>query len=162
MRPTFVHVLTGLLLGTALAGLLNVPGQIVAHQESIPPVRSPHVAKPKKDLVVRVSPELERKLVAKPKPARPRVVTRVVLKPVLVRTPVAPAPEPAPAPAPPRKPKPAAKQKPRPAEPAPKVVLAQPQAPSSSDDDDDDDGGDDDGGDDHGGGGDDDEEDEDD
>ena len=74
MRPTFIHVLTGLLLGTALAGLLNVPGQIVAHQESVPPVHSPLPSKPSRETVVRISPQVERALVqeqarrSKPKP----------------------------------------------------------------------------------------------
>jgi outer membrane biosynthesis protein TonB len=126
MRPTFIHVLTGVLLGTALAGLLNVPGQVVAHQESIPPVRSPHAAKPTREPVVRVSPGLERSLTAKPaKPARARVVTRVVLKPVPAPT-LAPPPPPAPAPAPPPKRAAKPKPKPQPAAPAP----APPPAPA--------------------------------
>jgi hypothetical protein len=147
MRPTFVHVLTGLLLGTALAGLLNVPGRVVAHQESIPPVRSPQVAKPKKDIVVRLSPRVERSLVMKkappPKP-------RVVVKEVVVRTFV---PTPHPVAAQPSPPKPAGRPKPAPATappsaappppPPPKTVFSQAQSPSASDDDDDDDGGDD-------------------
>ena len=96
MRPTFVHVLTGLLLGTALAGLLNVPGRVVAHQESIPPVRSPHAAKPTKDIVVRVSPSVERALEAerarraKPRP-KPRFSPRVDYRRVVVRVPQPPA-----------------------------------------------------------------------
>jgi hypothetical protein len=40
MRPTFVHVLTGLLLGTA-GRAFERPSRIVAHQESISPVRPP-------------------------------------------------------------------------------------------------------------------------
>jgi hypothetical protein len=164
MRPTFVHVLTGLLLGTALAGLLNVPGQVVARQESIPPVRTPKVAKPKGEVVVRVSPKVEAALVAEqerrvrarlrpPKPA-------VVAPPVLIRnsfpvhTPVVspPTPDPAPQAAPPPKPEPvAAKPKPKPPEPVKKVVLVQPPPaapppappppPPAADEDDDDDQG---------------------
>ena len=132
MRPTFVHVFTGLLLGVALAGLLNVPGHVVARQESIPPVRSVAAPKAAKDPVVHVSPRAERPV------ARPRIrtQTRVMVKrvfvPRVVRTPVpqpvaprsvpeqppqppAAAPPPAPAPAPP--------PPPAPAPPAPKVVL---------------------------------------
>ena len=91
MRPTLIHVFTGLLLGVALAGLLNVPGQVVAHQESIPPVRPPQVVKPKQEPVVRVAPALERTPVTKKAPpARPRVV----VKRVVVRI---PRPQPAPA-----------------------------------------------------------------
>jgi hypothetical protein len=70
MRPTFVHVLTGLLLGTALAGLLNVPGQVVARQEAIPPVRTPNVAKPSGETVVRVSPDVEAAIAAEARAAR--------------------------------------------------------------------------------------------
>ena len=70
MRPTFIHVLTGLLLGVALAGLLNVPGQVVAHQESIPPVRPPQVVKPNEEPVVRVAPARERPPVAKDAPKK--------------------------------------------------------------------------------------------
>ena len=128
MRPTFIHVLTGVLLGTALAGLLNVPGRVVAHQESIPPVHSLHTAKPMREPVVRVSPDLERSLTAKPaKPARPRPVTRVVLKPVPVRTVAPPPPPPVSDPAPPKpKPQPAV---PPPA-PAPAPAPAPPPAPA--------------------------------
>jgi hypothetical protein len=166
MRPTFVHVLTGVLLGTALTGLLSVPGQIVAHQESIPPVRSQHPAKPKRELVVRVSPEAERPVVRKTAtPPTPRVVVRRVLVPTFLPAPQAPAAQPSP-------PKPAAKPKPRPkpaAPPPPKTVLSNPQPPppppppsgdDEDDDDDDDDGSDDDdGGGGGGGGGDDDDDD---
>jgi hypothetical protein len=135
MRPTFVHVLTGLLLGTALAGLLNVPGQVIAHQESIPPVRSPQVAKPKKDIVVRLSPRIERSLVVrKAPPPKPRVVVREVI----VRT-FVPAPQPAAAQPPPAKPVARPKPAPAPAPPPPpapaKTVLSQAQSPSSDDDD---------------------------
>jgi outer membrane biosynthesis protein TonB len=151
MRPTFIHVLMGLMLGTALAGLLNVPGQVVAHQESIPPVSSPRPAKPKGELVVRVAPEVERPVAAKKaKPAKPRVVVRKVF----VRA-VPPAPQPVPARPPAPKPaaKPAAKERPKsppppPPPPAPpKTVVSNPQPappppPPSGDEDDDDDGGD--------------------
>jgi hypothetical protein len=171
MRPTFVHVLTGLLLGTALAGLLNVPGHVVAYQESIPPVSSPRAAKPKRELVVRVAPGVERPLVTKKAPSKPSVVVRKVF----VRA-VAPAPAPQPAPAPPPAAKPAVNETPKspspppPPPPAPKTVVSNPQPPppppppsGDDDDDDDDDGGgevraagsggddDDDGGDDDGG-----------
>jgi hypothetical protein len=156
MRPTFIHVLMGLMLGTALAGLLNVPGQVVAHQESIPPVSSPRPAKPKRELVVRVAPEVERPVVTKKaKPAKPRVVVRKVF----VRA-VPPTPQPVPAQPPAPKPvaKPAASEKPKSPPPpppppppvAPKTVVSHPQPspppppPEREDDDDDDD--DDDGG----------------
>jgi hypothetical protein len=162
MRPTFVHVLTGLLLGTALAGLLNVPGQVVARQESIPPVRTPKVAKPKGEVVVRVSPKVEAALVAEherrvrarlrpPKP--PAVAPPVLIRSSFpVHTPVVspPTPDPAPQAAPPPKPEPvAAKPKPKPPEPVKKVVLVQPPAappptppppPPAADEDDDDQG----------------------
>jgi hypothetical protein len=150
MRPTFVHVLTGLLLGTALAGLLNVPGRVVAHQESIPPVRSPQVAKPKKDIVVRLSPGVERSLVVKKAPPpKPRVVVREVVVRTFVPAPKLPAVEPSP-PKPAARPKPAPASAPPPPPPPPKTVLSQAQSPSSDDDeeeeeddedDDDDDGG---------------------
>jgi hypothetical protein len=154
MRPTFIHVLTGLLLGTALAGLLNVPGQIVAHQESIPPVHSPVVAeKPKREPVVRVSPKVERSLVTrKAAPPKPRVVVRQVFVPTFV-------PSPQPVSPPPAAPKPTVLPKPKPTPPAaePKTVASQPQPAASpsagEDDDDDDDGGDDDGQDDQDDGG---------
>ena len=130
MRPTFIHVLTGVLLGTALAGLLNVPGRVVAHQESIPPVHSPHATKPMREPVVRVSPDLERSLTAKPaKPARPRPVTRVVLKPVPVRT-GAPPPPAVSDPAPPGKPKPKPQPAVPPPAPAPAPAPAPPPAPA--------------------------------
>jgi hypothetical protein len=150
MRPTFVHVLTGLLLGTALAGLLNVPGRVVAHQESIPPVRSPHAAKPTKDVVVRVSPSVERALEAergrraKPLP-KPHASPRVVYRRVVVRVPQPPPspvvaspspppkgeePEPQPAPLVPQPPPPAP-----PAPEAPRVVVGEPP-PAAEDDDD--------------------------
>jgi hypothetical protein len=151
MRPTFVHVLTGLLLGTALAGLLNVPGRIVAHQESIPPVRSPHVVKPKRDLVVRVAPQVERTVVTR-KAAAPK--PRVVVRNVVVRTPAPrtnpvappavtpkrvvdpkPAAEPKPAPQPPQpaqSPPPTAPAPAPPPPPAPRTVAGEP----SEDDDD--------------------------
>lgn len=116
MRPTFVHVLTGLLLGTALAGLLNVPGQVVARQESIPPVRTPKVAKAKGEVVVRISPKVEAALVAEeerhararlrpPKPAvvEPPVLIQATFPVHSVPTP-APTPDPAPQAAPPRSP----------------------------------------------------------
>lgn len=142
MRPTFVHVLTGLLLGTALAGLLNVPGQVVAHQESIPPVRSPQVAKPKKDIVVRLSPRVERSLVLKKAPPpKPRVIVREVVVRTFVPTPQ-PVAAPPPAPKPAARPKPAPLPATPPPPPPPKTVLSQVQ--SSSDDDDEDDGGEDD------------------
>ncbi|MGH3081269.1 MAG: hypothetical protein ACRDNH_09070, partial [Gaiellaceae bacterium] len=76
--------MTGLLLGTALAGLVNVPGQVVAHQESIPPVRSPLAARPTQEPVVRVSPTLELAPVTRKTPP-PK--SRVVVKRVVVRTP---------------------------------------------------------------------------
>ena len=123
MRPTFIHVFTGLLLGVALAGLLNVPGQVVAHQESIPPVRPPQVVKPKQEPVVRVAPALERTPVTtKAPPAKPRVVVkRVVVRTYVPRPRTAPAatPAPAPAPAPAPSPAPAAKPSPQPSPPAP-------------------------------------------
>jgi hypothetical protein len=149
MRPTFVHVLTGLLLGTALAGLLNVPGHVVAHQASIPPVRTPNVAKPAGETVVRVSPEVEASLEAEARQARrpakpePRHVPAAA-SPVLVQAPVPvatpkpsvpqfnprttqkpvkepePPPDPEPAPPPPAEPPPA---EPAPPPPATKVVL---------------------------------------
>jgi hypothetical protein len=149
MRPTFVHVLTGLLLGTALAGLLNVPGQVVAHQESIPPVRTPNVARPVSEPVVRVSPRVEAAIAAEARKARqpsrsaPRRVS-VLPPPVVVRAavPVTTAPpqrsvapkpvanekpDPTPSPAPPTPP-PAPQPLPPPPPPAPptKVVLATP------------------------------------
>jgi hypothetical protein len=137
MRPTFVHVLTGLLLGTALAGLLNVPGQVVAHQESIPPVRSPQVAKPKKDIVIRLSPRIERSLVVKKAPPpKPRVVVREVIVRTFVPAPQPPAGEPSP-PKPTARPKPAPTPAPPPPPPPAKTVLSQAQSPSSDDDDDD-------------------------
>jgi hypothetical protein len=147
MRPTFIHVLTGLLLGTALAGLLNVPGQVVAHQESIPPVSSPKAAQPKRELVVRVAPGVERPVVTKKAaPAKPRVVVQKVF----VRT-FQPAPQPV-SPQPPVK-KAAAEVKPKktppPAPPPPKTVLSNPQPappPPPPAEDEDDDGDDDDGG----------------
>jgi hypothetical protein len=123
MRPTFMHVFTGLLLGVALAGLLNVPGQVVAHQESIPPVRPPQVVKPKREPVVRVAPALERPPVTKKAPpAKPRVVVeRVVVRAYVPRPQPAPAASPSPAPAPVSAPEPvpAAKPKPSPSPPAP-------------------------------------------
>jgi hypothetical protein len=147
MRPTFVHVLTGLLLGTALAGLLNVPGQVIAHQESIPPVRSPQVAKPKKDIVVRLSPRIERSLVVKKAPPpKPRVVVREVIVRTFVPAPQLPAAQPPP-PNPTARPKPAPAPAPPPPPAPAKTVLSQAQSPSPSDDDDeeeddeDDDGG---------------------
>jgi hypothetical protein len=146
MRPTFVHVLTGLLLGTALAGLLNVPGQVVAHQESIPPVRPPKVAKPKKDIVVRLSPRVERSLVVKKAaPPKPRVVVREVVVQTFVPAPQLPAAEPSP-PKPAARPKPAPASTPPPPPPPPKTVLSQAQSPSSDDDDDEEDDDDDDDG----------------
>jgi hypothetical protein len=123
MRPTFMHVFTGLLLGVALAGLLNVPGQVVAHQESIPPVRPPQVVKPKREPVVRVAPALERPPVTKKAPPeKPRVVVeRVVVRSYVSRLQLTPAvsPSPAPAPVPAPRPAPAAKPKPSPSPPAP-------------------------------------------
>jgi hypothetical protein len=123
MRPTFIHVFTGLLLGVALAGLVNVPGQVVAHQESIPPVRPPQVVKPKQEPVIRVAPALERPPVTKKTPpAKPRVlVNRVVERTFVPRPQPAPAvsPSPAPAPVPAPEPAPAAKPKPSPSPPAP-------------------------------------------
>lgn len=117
MRPTFIHVFTGLLLGVALAGLLNVPGQVVAHQESIPPVRPPQVVKPNEEPVVRVAPALERPPVTKEAPpAKPKVVVkRVVVRTHVPRPQSPPAASPAPAP----NPAPAAKPKPQPSPPAP-------------------------------------------
>jgi hypothetical protein len=162
MRPTFVHVLTGLLLGTALAGLLNVPGQVVAHQESIPPVRPTKVAKPKKDIVVRLSPRVERSLVVKKAPPpKPRVVVREVFVPTFVPTPQPIATPPsAPKPAATPKPAPTPANPPPPSPPPPKTVLSQAQSASSTDDDeddeDDDDGGESDDDSDDGAGGDDD------
>jgi hypothetical protein len=167
MRPTFVHVLTGLLLGTALAGLLNVPGQVVARQESIPPVRTPKVAKAKGEVVVRISPKVEAALVAEqerrararlgpPKAKPPAVAPPVLIRnpfPVHTRVVSPPAPDPAPQAAPPPKPEPvAAKPRPKPPEPVKKVVLVQPPPavpppappppPPAADEDDDDDHGD--------------------
>jgi outer membrane biosynthesis protein TonB len=141
MRPTFINVLTGLLLGTALAGLLNVPGHVLARQESVPPVRAPIGAKPQREVVVRVAPSVERALAAeraqraaarRPKP-KPRFAPQP-LAPTLVRaTPAAPQASPAPPAAKPKRaaePKPKPKPKPVPAPtPAPKVVAGTPQPP---------------------------------
>jgi hypothetical protein len=41
MRARFVHVLAGVLLGTALAVLFSVPGYVLAREEPVPPVRAP-------------------------------------------------------------------------------------------------------------------------
>jgi hypothetical protein len=147
MRPTFIHVLTGLLLGTALAGLLNVPGQVVAHQESIPPVRPPQVTKPTQEPVIRVSPALERAPVTRKTPSPPK--PRVVVKRVVVRTPLAtpqpaprpysPSPQPAATPEPQPQPSPPAPQPlpppapTPPAEPAPPKVVAGPPAVGEDD-----------------------------
>jgi hypothetical protein len=132
MRPTFIHVFTGLLLGVALAGLLNVPGQVVAHQESIPPVRPPQVVKPKREPVVRVAPALERPPVTeKTPPAKPKVVVkRVVVRTYTPRPQPAPAASPSPAPAPVSAPEPApaAKPKPSPSPPAPPPSTPPPPA----------------------------------
>jgi hypothetical protein len=132
MRPTFIHVFTGLLLGVALAGLLNVPGQVVAHQESIPPVRPPQVVKPKREPVVRVAPALERPPVTKKAPpAKPKVVVeRVVVRTSVPRPQPAPAASPSPAPAPVSAPEPApaAKPKPSPSPPAPPPSTPPPPA----------------------------------
>jgi hypothetical protein len=138
MRPTFIHVFTGLLLGVALAGLLNVPGQVVAHQEAVPPVRPPQVVKPKQEPVVRVAPALERPPVTKnAPPAKPRVVVKRVVERTYVprpqptpAAPPAPAPDPAPSPAPAAKPKPSPQPSPpAPPPPPPPPPAAEPAPP---------------------------------
>lgn len=133
MRPSYLlHVFTGLLLGLALAGLFHLPGRILAHQESVPRGGSPHPSRPGRDVVVHVSPKVERALAAaharrsRPRPekrptshvvpVRPApatsapIVARLVEPPASVEptpsTPESTAPSPEPAPPPPPAPAP--------------------------------------------------------
>jgi hypothetical protein len=146
MRPSYLHVFTGLLLGLALAGLFHLPGRIVAHQESVPSIGSPVPSRPGRDVVVQVSPKVERALAAaRERRSRPRPVKRptphvvpvrsapATSAPILVSAveppasaePTPPTPEPTapatePAPPPPPAPEPAPPPPPAPApEPAP-------------------------------------------
>jgi hypothetical protein len=151
MRPSYLHVLTGLLLGLALAGLFHLPGRILSHQESMPRGDSPLPSQPGRDVVVHVSPKVERALTAarerrgRPRPGKsPKArvgavptapmtsaptVAPVVESPASVE-PVPPTPEPtapAPEPAPPPPPEPAPEPAPP---PPPKVTVAAPSTPS--------------------------------
>src|SRR5215210_1301957 len=76
MRGALIHVLTGLLLGIALAGLLHAPTQLVAQQEAREPVVAPNPSADPgpHEQTVRLSPKLEQALdrqrerLARPKP----------------------------------------------------------------------------------------------
>jgi hypothetical protein len=112
-----------MLLGAALMALFSVPGRVLAHQESVPPVRAPVGTTTAEELVVRVPPTVERALAAERRRARAkrrarldtlRAARRPAPRPapaytpaVFVRAPL-PQPEPAASP-PPRAPKPARK-----------------------------------------------------
>jgi hypothetical protein len=158
MRPSYLHVFTGLLLGLALAGLFHLPGRVIAHQESTPSVGSPVTSRPGRDVVVQVSPKVERALAAaRERRSRPRPVKRptphvvpvrsapATSAPILVSAveppasaeptpptpePTAPAPEPTvPAPEPAPAPPPAPAPEPAPP-PPPKVTVPTPTTPS--------------------------------
>lgn len=146
MRGTLIHVFTGLVLGVALAGLLQVPTELIAQQEARTPVVRPKAANggPRvEEQTVKVSPRVEQELERQrgrrlsPKTVRPPRRAPAPAHGVLVGTIVpvtridSPASQPAQAaakPKPKRKPTVPPKAAPAPDPlPTPKIVATVPQ-----------------------------------
>jgi len=143
MRPALIHVLTGLLLGGALVGLVHLPEQVVAQYEErtpMPPLKGVHPSFPER--VIRIAPSVEHQL---DRPKSPNAAERRPLAApedaALVRRPIpsapttapklqaAPPPGPLPAQSRPAAPRPAAPAPPSPPAPTPRSDVRAPQPP---------------------------------